>query len=217
MTAMSRIYLNWQEASGGDLPPVCATCGDNATEWMERKVSTTRPGFFCIIRRWTTVTLPFCPRHRVASWNGFMRVVARSIGRDGVTLGQVAPGFVDAVEYHRRQRERQRRGLPVVLQPVPVARLYDDEDDELDEDSGEFERPPRRRVTSDSSRAWYAIAMVLIITVVVSFCGFGLLAVNLMRNRPAYGPQQPGFQQPGFGPPVQPVVPKPPWKKPFGQ
>ena len=91
---MASIRLDWAEARGGDLPMICPTCGDDATEWQERKLSTVRPGFFCTIRTSVKVRLPTCRRHRVWSWNAFLRVRAKSITDDSITLGQVSEDFV---------------------------------------------------------------------------------------------------------------------------
>jgi hypothetical protein len=183
---MSKIYLSWREALEGDLPMVCATCGDNATEWVERRLSTVRPGFFCIVRTRTTVTLPFCRRHRVASWNGFARVTARSISTEGVTLGQVAEDFVDAVWDYRDHPERYRR------------RTRRRAGDRGEEDEWEEAEPrPRRRRSGDGGRVLYAVLMPVLVAVIVAGCGFGLLFFNLLRSRPAAGPAHPGLNRPG--------------------
>lgn len=185
---MSTIYLNWREASEGDLPMVCATCGDDATELVERRLSTVRPGLLCIVRTRTTVTLPFCRRHRVASWNGFARVRARSISAEGVTLGQVSEDFVDAVwdyrDHPERYRRRARRGAGA------------------GEEEWEDEKPrPRRRRSGEGGRILYAVLMPLLVAVVVCGCGFGLLFFNLLRSRPAAGPAHPGLNRPGAADP----------------
>lgn len=52
---MASIWLDWREAQGGDLPMVCATCGDDATDLIERRLSTVRPGLLCIVRTRVTV------------------------------------------------------------------------------------------------------------------------------------------------------------------
>jgi hypothetical protein len=202
---MASIRLNWRESQGGDLPMVCATCGDDATEWVERRLSSVRPGLMCIVRTRVTVSLPYCRRHRVASWNGFMRVRARSIDQNGITLGQVSPDFVDAVLDHRERRERRLRRGPSFPDPdLEEVLPADDEEEEEDE------RRPRRRRSSESSRILYGVLMTGAVILGVSCCGFGLLFANLMRNSPppAVGPQ-PG----GFGGPGQPVIPRGPFQR----
>jgi hypothetical protein len=191
---MGSIRLDWSEAQGGDLPMVCATCGDDATEWVERRLSTVRPGLMCIVRTKVTVMLPYCPRHRVASWNGFMRVRARSINQDGITLGQVSPDFVDAVLDYREGGERRRPRRSVRSRNVAV-----EEVEELEEAD---EPRPRRRRSSESGRILYGVLMTGAVIVGVSCCGFGLLFFNLLRHSPPAGLQGPG----------QPVVPHGPFR-----
>jgi hypothetical protein len=195
---MAKIYLNWREAQLGGLPMVCATCGDDATDRVDRKLVTVRPGFFCIIRRTVKVSLPYCLRHRVASWNAFLRVTARSIGEDGITLGQVSRDFVDAVWDYRDNRDRYRYQQPIA-DALPAGRS--EEDDEP--------RPRRRRRSGDDSgRVVYAVLMSILMVVVIAGCGFGMLFFNLFRSGPGRAPVQPGIHRPGG-----PDIPRPPFRR----
>jgi hypothetical protein len=208
--SMTKIRLDWREAQGGDLPMVCAYCGDDATEWVDRRLSTVRPGIFCIIRTRVTVRLPYCRRHRVASWNGFLRVTARSIRDDGITLGQVSEDFVVAVEDYRDNPDKYRR------RAIRLAgRRRDDHDDDWEDDDS----PRRRRLRADENRrVMYGTTMTVLVIVGVACIGFGLLIFNLARaaNRAGtgFGPPRPGFAppRPGFN---QPVAPGLPGQRPF--
>ncbi len=113
---MAMIELSWREAQEGELPPVCAKCGEPADEWVERYLQTMRPGFFVFIRSSAIVTLPYCRAHVAASWIGWERVRAQRIRQDAIVLRNVAEEFADAVEDFRRRPEAW----------------------------GEFEEPPRR-------------------------------------------------------------------------
>ena len=179
---MSKIHVTWEEATQGELPRVCATCGDAATEWVERKLSAVRPGLLCVVRTRTTVLLPFCPRHRVASWNGWARVMAWSINAKGVTLGQVSPDFVDAVWDYREHPEDYRKVVD-----RRSAATADDDGVELVEDAAPAPRPRVRRGT-ESGRILYAILAPILVGVLVACGGFGLLIFNLLRSRTADGP-----------------------------
>jgi hypothetical protein len=202
---MGKIRLDWKEAQGGDLPMVCPTCGDDATEWVERRLTTVRPGLFCIVRTSVTVRLPTCRRHRVWSWNGFMRVVARSITDNGVMLGQVSEDFVDAVWDYRDNPDRYRR------RAVRRAGRRRDEDDDWED-----EEPRRRRRSSDSSRVLYGVMMTLLVIAGVSCAGIGLFLLSFGvpggRPSPGFGPQRPGFNQPGGFRPGGPNFPKGPFR-----
>ncbi|MBV9125934.1 MAG: hypothetical protein JO112_21495 [Planctomycetes bacterium] len=177
---MGSIRLTWREATEGKLPLVCATCGEDAIQMVERRLYTVRPGLFCIVRRWATVTLPFCRRHRTASWNAFLRVKARSLNEFGITLGQVSEEFIDAVWDYRDHPEKYlRRGRRWATSQ---------EEDE--------EPRPRRRRSSDTSRLLYGILMPVLLAVLVAGCGFGFLFFNLLHFGPAPAPQRPDFPHP---------------------
>jgi hypothetical protein len=178
---------------------VCATCGDDATEMVERELYTVRPGFLCIVRTRATVVLPYCDDHVTASWNGFMRVVAKSIRDDGITLGQVSEDFVEAVEDFRENPERYRRRARGRARKA--AHDEDDEDEEEDDDEEVVRR--RRRGSADGNRFLYGSLMAGLVIVLVSACGGGLFVYNFFL-RPGAGPRQPGLKQPGDFPPHKP-------------
>lgn len=106
---MADLFLTWDEAQGEQLPHYCVSCAAPATEWADWRICQTRYELLC--NRYTNVdvTLPVCPRHRNLSWFLLNRVVAREILDDGVVLGHVSPGFVQAVWDHRDEHE----GRPV--------------------------------------------------------------------------------------------------------
>jgi hypothetical protein len=188
---MPSIFLDWREAQDGDLPMVCATCGDDATDMVERRLTTVRPGFLAIIRTKAKVWLPYCPRHVVASWNGWIRVRALSISKDGIKLGQVSIDFVDAVEEYRDDPTKyRRRGLKERRPRVP--RL--------------------RRDPGDASRSFHATLLIIVFAIVITICGFGLLLLNLLRPNATPLPARPGVNP--QGPLAPPVVPHgPPWRR----
>lgn len=195
---MARIQLDWHEAQNGDLPMVCATCGARATDMVENKLSTVRPGLLSIVRTRATVLLPYCPRHRVASWNGFMRVVAKSITDDGITLGQVADEFVDAVWDYRERPEKYRGG------GRGQRAAESDEDEDTDDES-----PRRRRSGSgEGARLFFGIAVTGLVILGVSCFGGGLFLWNFLGPGAARQTNRPGFNQP-----VGPEKPRLPFRR----
>ena len=186
---MARITLDWDEATNRRLPMVCATCGNNATEFVERRLSAVRLGFLVRIRTKATVYLPYCDEHVHASWNGFLRVIAWSIRQESITLGQVSPDFVDAVLDQRDRPTRPRRRTSGNKDNEALEVLPADE-------------PPRRPRSGGSGRLVYGVLMPILVLLVVSCCGFGLLFLNLFRtsspanNRPGINRHAP----PDFGP-----------------
>jgi hypothetical protein len=189
---MSKIHISWEEATQRRLPMVCATCGADATEWVERRLSAVRPGFLAIVRTRTKALLPFCPRHRVASWNGWARVMAWSINDSGITLGQVSSDFVDAVLDYRRRPRRRRSAVAEAAADEAGVELVEDVEEAL----------PRPRRGSESGRVLYAVLAPILVGVIVACCGGGFLLFNLLHSSsgPA-GPGAPGMNKPGpFGP-----------------
>jgi hypothetical protein len=187
--SLASIRLDWREAQEGDLPMVCATCGDDATEMVDVKLTKLKPRILVNIRQWTNVLLPCCPAHRTPSWNGFLRVKATAMDEHGITLVQVSPDFVAAVQEYRddpdayERRERNRA--------AGIAR-------------------PRPR-TGSGGRIAFAILMTLGVVVLVSCCGFGFLFINLWKSgAPGFGPKRPGIETPEpNGPLGPPNVPRP--------
>ena len=144
---------------------------------VERKLRTSRPGLMCIVKTTVRVVLPYCEEHIRASWNGWVRVRAKSIGKDGITLAQVSESFVDAVEDYRTN--------PADLKPPRRAR-----DSEISDD--DYRRP--RRPAPKSNTSWFLFAgVILVALIVVGACGFGLLRFS---EEPG-GPGPPGLKQPG--------------------
>jgi hypothetical protein len=183
------IWLEWREAQGKELPMVCATCGEKAVEMVERKLRTIRPGLMCIVKTTVSVVLPYCEEHIRASWNGWVRVRAKSIGRDGITLTQVSESFVDAVEDYRTS--------PTDRNPPRRAR-----DSEISND--DYRRPRRRRPAPESNTSWILLAAVILVALIlVGTCGFGLLFLNFLPGGPAI--KQPAVPNPG--------PPKAPWRR----
>jgi hypothetical protein len=191
---MASIFLDWGEAQKGDLPMVCATCGQRATSMVERRLSTVGPGFLVIIRTRATVLLPYCPQHIVASWNGWVRVRALSINQEGIKLGQVSSDFVNAVHEYRRDprgfsRDRRNEG---------------DRDHE--------ERQPRDH--EESARGGFGgltltvTILLIVFAAVVVMCGVGVLMFTLLRPGGG-GPAGPagGNPQNPLGPPAVPRGP----------
>ena len=193
---MASVRLGLDEATTGDLPMVCAICGDDATEMVDRKLSAVRPGLLLIVRTRLTVILPYCSNHVVASWNAFMRVRARSISKTGITLGQVSQEFVDAVWDYRENPDRSKRLRREVREIQDVEAVGDDDES------------TQRRRSSGGNRVLYAVLMTALVIVGVTGCGCGLLFFGLIRNAPSGGRQQPGFQGP-----QGPGVPKAPFRK----
>jgi hypothetical protein len=190
---VSSIWLSWREAQGEELPMVCATCGEKAVEMVERKLRTIRPGLMCIVKTTVRVVLPYCEEHIRASWNGWVRVRAKSIVKDGITLTQVSESFVDAVEDYRTH--------PSDLKLPRRARDAEISDDDC-------RRPLRRRPAPRSNTPWIIFAvMILVALIVVGTCGFGLLFLNLKPG----GPGRPGFKQPAV--PNDPGPAKAPWRR----
>jgi hypothetical protein len=187
---LASIRLNWHEAQEGDLPLVCATCGDEATEMVDTKLTKLSPRILVNIRKWTTVLLPCCPAHRRPSWNGFLRVKAQAMDEHGITLGQVSPDFVAAVEEYR----------------------HDPNDYERRERSRAAGNEPPRPRTGNGGRILYATLMTVGVVVLVSCCGFGFLFFNLWKSGASgLGPKRPGIEAPEpNGPLGPPNVPKSP-------
>jgi hypothetical protein len=199
---MASIRLSWHEAHEGDLPMVCATCGDDATEMVEWKMTNFSPRIFVNIWKRSTVLMPCCPSHRTQSWNAFLRVKARSMDQHGITLGQVSADFVDAVEDYRENPERWRR-----RSRSSDVRIVGDEGEDVDG------LPPRRRRSSNAGRYIYATLMMVGFAVVISCCGFGFLFFNLWKSgAPGFGPKRPGVEAPAGpgGPLGPPNVPRRP-------
>jgi hypothetical protein len=202
---MASLFLDWREAQNGDLPMVCATCGAHATAMVERRLSTVGPGFLVIVRTKATVLLPYCPQHMVASWNGWVRVRALSISKEGIKLGQVSSDFVDAVHDYRDDPAKfERRRLNERPRDHEERPRRDDEEPLLRDDE---ERP--RRDPGGGGLTLTVILLIVVFAVLVTVCGFGLLFFTLLRPGAVRQPApQPGLNP--QGPLAPPVVPQGP-------
>lgn len=104
---MADLFLTWDEAQGEQLPHYCVSCAAPATEWADWRVTKTDQRIFSIQYTHVDVTLPVCPQHRDKSWIYWRRVIVKQIQDDGIVLGHVSPGFVEAVWDYRDETESQ--------------------------------------------------------------------------------------------------------------
>jgi hypothetical protein len=173
---MAEIFLTWREAGSGDLPEVCVSCGEPATDLASRRLCVSRHGIFVIRTRSVTVRLPFCPEHRQASWVYFSRVVAKKIEEEGITLAHVSEDFIDALWDYREGGGRRRRRRP-------PERWEEDEDP--DRPAGGYRRPRRLpEYRPPPSNAVKTVGIILLVLFLVGmFCAGGMVLVVLFLLR----------------------------------
>jgi hypothetical protein len=148
------------------------------------------------------VVLPACPEHRTQGFFVWNRIVAKHIDQRSVTLGNVSPYFIDAVEDFRDNPEDYRRP---------------------DTDYDRRRSPPQRRNTptgssgtSGSAAPWIVLGVLgAMVFGVVLLCG-GLLVLGALARMQSGAPQPPGFNAPGDpGWPARPTFPQGPMRPPF--
>jgi hypothetical protein len=108
------------------------------------------------------------------------RVVARRIQGDGVVLGHVSPGFVEAVWDYREDAETRQTQPPVrSFAPSPRSRRTDFEDGDYEDYSPKS--LPRQHYGhgryEQSSPGWSAGKIVLIVFAVLFFAPCGVIFV----------------------------------------
>jgi hypothetical protein len=167
---MADLFLSWDEAQGENLPHYCVSCAAPATEWADWRICKTQNHIFSIQYTYVDVTLPVCPEHRKPSWVFLRRVIAREIHDDGVVLGHVSPGFVEAVFDFREDQEPQPAFAPARR---PNRRNHEAED--------YGEPPPRRlpRYARDvrSPSGWTAGKIILLVFIVLLFAPCTLMVL----------------------------------------
>lgn len=178
---MADLFLTWEEAQGERLPHYCVSCAAPATDWADWRICKTQHRVFSHDYTYVDVTLPVCPEHRNLHWIPLYRVNAKEIFDDGVVLGHVSPGFVEAVWDYREQRERQSfQTEPPSLRSSSSRRQADFQEHGI---------LPRTRYVQGRSEggsfAWTAQKFILIVLALLFLapCGallaFGLLGLLL--------------------------------------
>jgi hypothetical protein len=167
---MADLFLTWDEAQGELLPHYCVSCAAPATEWADWRISKARLHIFTTHCQYVNVTLPVCPEHRKPSWIFLYRVVAREVHEDGVVLGHISPGFVEAVFDYRDDVESGFAPLSACRSPR--------HDYEVDD----FEEPPPRRLARYAPNvpipsAWTPGKIILLVFVVLLFAPCALISL----------------------------------------
>lgn len=175
---MADLFLTWDEAQGEQLPHYCVSCAAPATEWADWRICKSQNRIFSIHYTYVDVTLPVCPQHRTMSWIFLRRVVVREIRDDGVVVGHVSPGFVEAVWDYRDEQESQPPPSPIRrVASGPRSRQSDfDEDDD--------DRLPRRRPRQDryapTPSGWTPGKIILLVFIVLLLAPCALVPLLML-------------------------------------
>jgi hypothetical protein len=195
---MATIRLSAYEVQCGRLPMVCVRCGRDASDQMEWRLSAIQHYIIYRVRTTISVVLPACPEHRTQGLFIWSRVVAKHIDQRGVTLGNVSPYFLDAVEDFRDNPDDYRRpGTDYDRRRSPAERRN---------------TPTGSSGSSGSATIWIVLGVLgAMFFGVVLLCG-GLIVLARMQS----GAPQPGFNAPGDpGWPARPTFPQGPTRPPF--
>jgi hypothetical protein len=175
---MADLFLTWDEARGEQLPHYCVSCAAPATEWADWRICQTQYLFLSTRYTYVDVTLPVCPQHRNLHWFILQRVVARRIQNDGVVLGHVSPGFVEAVWDYRDDMETRPRPAPAPrFAPAPRTRTVESEEHDYEEYSPKS--LPRKRYANgrynQPAAGWSFGKIVLVVMAVLFFAPCGAI------------------------------------------
>ncbi len=169
---MAELFLTWEEAQDEQLPHFCVSCARPATDWADWRICHARHGLFSSDYTFVDVTLPVCPQHR--NLEGFLRprIVAREVYDDGLLLGRVSPGFVEAVWDDRDVRE----GRPVRPRPRRFATTAPASDfEDYAPRRSLARRPYRPRGTGFTSPGWTFLRVLFGVLAALFFAPFVLL------------------------------------------